>query len=139
MPEQVPFIGRKNEIAKIDDLIEKWGERQTICINGVGGIGKTRLLQEIRTRQTKKQSIQVAEIVDFDDPSLRNPENMHRKIGNMLDPNTFKPFLRDQVDYHTMQRAGVSPEGLERKKSEINQSFATCFNTLSKKKRILKS
>ncbi len=137
MPEQVPFIGRKNEIDRINELIKKWGENQVICIDGVGGIGKTRLLQEIREQQTKKQGIQVTDIIDFDDQNCLNPEKMSRKIATMLDQKVFESFLRAQVDYHKMRVAGVSSERLNQESLAVNQIFSECFNTVSNKKRVL--
>jgi ABC-type sugar transport system substrate-binding protein/tetratricopeptide (TPR) repeat protein len=48
MAKQVPFIGRENEIRDIQAwFAETNGSRDVICIQGDGGIGKTRLLQEL--------------------------------------------------------------------------------------------
>ena len=45
----LPMIGRQNILDKIRLKIdENWGEREIICLSGAGGIGKTRMLQEIR-------------------------------------------------------------------------------------------
>lgn len=160
MPEQVPFIGREDEIAEIQNLIENWGNRQVICIYGDGGIGKTRLVQEIHKwylqsehqiiseksegqtgqsqgLQIEKQSIQATGIIDFDDPSLRNPENMNRKIANMLDQEAFKDFFQAQMDYHKIRAAGVSSERLNQERLAVNQIFTDRFNTVSNKKRVL--
>lgn len=137
MPEQVPFIGRKNEIKKINNFIEKRGERLLICIHGEGGIGKTRLLQEIAAQQQRKQDIQVTQILDFDDQSLLNPETMNRKIANMLDSKTFESFFRAQVDYHKMRTAGVSSERLDQESLKVNQVFAESLNTVSSKKAVM--
>ena len=47
MPAIVKFIGRAKELKHIHDEIECWGEQKIFCIQGKGGIGKTRLLTEI--------------------------------------------------------------------------------------------
>ncbi len=47
MAATIPFIGRTHELATIDSAIQDWGSQQIICIAGEGGIGKTRLLQEV--------------------------------------------------------------------------------------------
>ena len=57
MREQVPFIGRQKEIERISELTEQWGTRQIICIHGEGGIGKTRLLQEIHNQYSQPEHV----------------------------------------------------------------------------------
>jgi ABC-type sugar transport system substrate-binding protein/tetratricopeptide (TPR) repeat protein len=49
MSEMIPFIGRVQELSTIDQAIKDWGSQRVICIAGKGGIGKTRLLQEVST------------------------------------------------------------------------------------------
>src|SRR3954447_18219450 len=50
--DDLPLVGRQDEIAAIDDAMEsaKAGEGRTIEIVGPPGIGKTRLLRELRIR-----------------------------------------------------------------------------------------
>lgn len=50
MTAQVPFIDRDKELALIEEAIGEWGTRRIICIQAEGGIGKTRLLQEVQKR-----------------------------------------------------------------------------------------
>jgi predicted ATPase len=57
MAEEIPFIGREDELARLDALIRQWGTLQVVCISGPGGIGKTRLLQEVRQRATSFESL----------------------------------------------------------------------------------
>ncbi|HNT75766.1 MAG TPA: tetratricopeptide repeat protein [Anaerolineae bacterium] len=57
MAQPVPFIGREEELACIDQAIGEWGTRQIICIQGEGGVGKTRLLQEVRERYLRAKPL----------------------------------------------------------------------------------
>ncbi len=50
MTRQVPFINRRDELAQAKVLIEDWGNEHIICTEAPGGVGKTRLMQEIRKR-----------------------------------------------------------------------------------------
>ncbi|GAK57314.1 TPR repeat protein [Candidatus Vecturithrix granuli] len=50
MPEPIAFIGREDELNKISDVIEHSDQSHIFCIDGPGGIGKTRLLQEIQQK-----------------------------------------------------------------------------------------
>lgn len=61
MFEQTPFLGRDKELTEIDQLIKQWGTRQILCIHGNGGIGKTRLLQEIRSTYAKPENQRLSE------------------------------------------------------------------------------
>ena len=50
MSKQVQFINRKSELAKAKALIQEWDTQRMWCLQAGGGIGKTRLLAEIRNR-----------------------------------------------------------------------------------------
>jgi ABC-type sugar transport system substrate-binding protein/tetratricopeptide (TPR) repeat protein len=74
MVQQVPFIDREDELASIEAAIEDWGARRVLCISGPGGIGKTRLMQEVRRRYsapapavatTEKKQATVAIVHEF--------------------------------------------------------------------------
>ncbi len=47
------FIGRKSELEKIRSLAESWGTTKVCFVEGDGGIGKTRLLQEVKKRASE--------------------------------------------------------------------------------------
>ena len=44
------FVGRKNELALIDEWVDKWGTTHLIAVDGDGGVGKTWLLLEVLRR-----------------------------------------------------------------------------------------
>jgi len=50
MSKQVQFINRNSELAKAKGLIQEWDTQRVWCLQAGGGIGKTRLLAEIRNR-----------------------------------------------------------------------------------------
>lgn len=50
MVKQVPFINREQELKQAQDLIEDWDTQRVLCFHASGGVGKTRLMQEIRNR-----------------------------------------------------------------------------------------
>ncbi len=56
MSNQVPFINREEELKLAKKLIEQWGTRRVICFEALGGIGKTRILQEIRQQLTTENN-----------------------------------------------------------------------------------
>ena len=116
MNRQIPFIGRDKELTQIDRLIRGSLTQCIICIDGDGGIGKTRLLQDVVDRYMAETSLIVANIIDFDNRALHDPENMERMIAKSLGETEFGPYLRGLVDYHKMEAAGVSDERLTRER-----------------------
>jgi AAA ATPase domain len=44
------FVGRRRELASFDDALEGRSSRRVLLVHGPGGIGKTTLLLELRTR-----------------------------------------------------------------------------------------
>jgi len=137
MPEQVPFIGRKSILKEIDNSIKNWGHQNFIFVHGEGGIGKTRLLQEIRNQYINDKDIITTEIIDFDDKSYHISENIGEKIARMLDKTIFEPYFIALMDYHKMEIAGVSAEALRNKFEEGNQIFISCFNKSSAINRVI--
>ncbi|MCP4107085.1 MAG: ATP-binding protein [Desulfobacteraceae bacterium] len=137
MSEQFPFIGRESELSRIKKYIEELGETRIIFIHGEGGIGKTRLLQEIYAEYRHQKDIRVTDIFDFDDQKFLSPENMSRKIADIIDQETFEPFLTAQIDYYKMQAAGVSHEKLKEESLNLNRKFTDCLNIVSKLKRFI--
>lgn len=141
MAKRVPFVDRKQELAQIERLISEWDTRRVLCIHGPGGIGKTRLLQEVRKRYAgsgnEKSSLLVANIIDFDDRAFHFAESVGRKIAHMLDKKTFEPYLRRLRDRRKMEEAGVSRERLRQEYDAIDHAFVNCFNEVSEKQRMV--
>ena len=141
MNTQIPFIDREEELARIDKMIVEWGKRYIICVNGHGGIGKTRLLQEVRRRYTTGDDAEslllVPDIIDFDDRVNHISQNLGRKLAQMLDEKAFELYQRRLLDYRKMEMAGISSERLTQELEMIDQIFVGCFNEVAKKRRIV--
>jgi tetratricopeptide (TPR) repeat protein/Cdc6-like AAA superfamily ATPase len=141
MAKRVPFIDREYELARIDDLVGEWGTRYVVCIHGPGGIGKTRLLQEVRRRYSKdsarRSSLSVTDIIDFDDRAFHHPINVGRRIAEMLGEENFEPYLRRLIDQRKMEKAGVSRERLVQESLAIYEEFVDCFNKVSANQRVV--
>jgi len=134
MAERVPFINRKTELAQIKKLIRERNTRRVLCIQATGGIGKTRLLQEVREQYTKDALI--IGIIDFDDLALRIPANIDFKIAKQIGQNVFDAYLQSLQAYNQIRRQGVSPGRLAQKKLEVHQAFLDGFNEFSTQRRV---
>jgi len=135
MAKQVPFINREKDLARIGTLIKERGTRRVLCIQAPGGIGKTRLLQEVRERYAKDAPI--IGIIDFDDLALRIPGNIEFMIAKQIGPNVFEAYLQDLQAYHQMRREGISPGRLAQKRLEARQAFIDDFNEFSAQRRVV--
>lgn len=127
--EKVAFIDRASEMRQIEGLIADWGVRHVLCIHGEGGIGKTRLLQEVRERWRRETArLVVTEVLTFDDRTLRIPENLRERLAGMLGKENFEPYRRRLMDYQKMMmKADLSMERLEQESQEVVKAFHDCL------------
>jgi tetratricopeptide (TPR) repeat protein len=137
MTKQMTFIGRQQELAQIDNLINEWDSRRVAFINGGGGIGKTRLLQEIYARYRINSKLCVAEIIDLDDPNLHTSESVGQKIADLVGLRHFAPYQELLRDWHKMERAGVSLAGLDFQSKKVRQAFIDNFNQATAGQRVV--
>lgn len=139
MPEQVPFIGREDELHWIDRLINEWGTCRILCIHAEGGIGKTRLLQEVRNRYIGKEQSRriISDIIDFDDQNLHLLRNLGYKLATELNEYIFQPYLQGLIKHRKMELQGMSYTRLREAFLENFKVFYNCFNSITREKRIV--
>ncbi len=143
MQKEISFINREEQLNAIDTLIQAWGTQHMLCIHASGGIGKTRLLQEVRRRYTRAESkhipLIVAEVIDFDDHAFYIPLNVASKMAQMLGQgqDVFEPFYRALRDWRLSEEYGASIERLRREGQFIYEAFIHCFNTVSSQQRVV--
>ena len=140
MTKQVPFIGRHQELEAIDELIRADNTQSVIFVSGDGGIGKTRLLQEIGNLYSKKredQTLMLPGIIDFDDMAVQGVGSLSRRIVKMLGDTHFEPYLRSVEDWRKMESVGVSTEKLMQESENIHAALVECFNALSSQQRVV--
>ncbi len=136
-----PMIGRDKELSLSEKLVKEWGTRRIFCINGTGGIGKTRLLQEMHSKlnadDKKYLSLLMADIIDFDNPIFHITHNFGLEIARLLDQKEFEPYQKELLSLREMEMAVYSQERLARKRQAAIQEFTDCFNHISSQQRII--
>ena len=141
MAEQIPFIGREALLNHVFGYIEDWGVHHTVCIEAPGGIGKTRVIEEIAkwccSQIDEGSSLIISDVIDFDDPGLRSSKNMGHHIARSLGEENFEAYFQAQREYQKMQLANISPDELARERLNINKTFADCINMISEKTRVI--
>ncbi|MFL7791549.1 MAG: tetratricopeptide repeat protein [Anaerolineae bacterium] len=138
--EKVAFIGRENELKRIDTLVDAAGQRRVLFVQGEGGVGKTRLLQEIRDRCLARQDmgLAVTEVLAFDDRNLHLPENLRYRIAEELGQDTFAPYCRHLIDLQRSVGPSLRREQLEQKRQEALHAFNACLQeTLDQRRGII--
>lgn len=139
MPDQIAFIDREDELEKIKALIHDWGTSRVLCLHGEGGVGKTRLLEEVQTRYrgSTDTPLLVSDIIDFDDRTLHVIENVERRIMQNLGAEAFEIYSRKLLDWHKIKQARVSTEELDEQRKQVRQTLVNNFNRMSAKHRII--
>ncbi len=133
--EVMEFIGREEEVAYIDDLIKNTHTLTVLFLRGEGGLGKTRLLQELHKAYVSKSESLTTPIIDFDDRSLRTFERSEIRIAGEL--GIAAQVAKGIQELHRFQSAGASKVILEAQQQVITNVLKSRFNYLSKNKRIL--
>ncbi|MGH9850197.1 MAG: tetratricopeptide repeat protein, partial [Blastocatellia bacterium] len=139
MTREVPFIGRKDELKQIEQLIREEGASRVVCVSGPGGIGKTRLLEEIRKQfaSDANSSLLIPGVIDFDDIALQIPENVERRIARGLDEKSFENYFLKMLDLRRMETAGVSVETLEDFEEQVLRILVEDFNKITTSRRVV--
>ena len=136
--ERVAFIGREDEIRQIDQLITDWDKRRVLSVQGDGGVGKSRMLQEIRDRCLERQDAErlaVTEVLTFDDRALHLPENLRYRLAQTLGEENFGPYCRQLLDFRKVTSADYSMEQLEQKQQRLLKAFHECLSATLRERR----
>jgi tetratricopeptide (TPR) repeat protein len=134
-----PYIGREKVLEQIDFAIRKSNKTKVFCIDGDGGIGKTRLLAEIYRRYgaTTPSVLRTLDIIDFDDSSFHIPGNVESHIAQMIGVHQFENYWQKARDFHAIERAGISPRELSNQRAQVRATFVTDFNNFSVTTRVI--
>jgi hypothetical protein len=139
MSSQIPFIGREDEIERIQLRLQSKASN-LIYIIGDGGVGKTRLAQEVKSRLENQSGYFAMQIFDFDNHSLTVFENFELRLAEDLIHNGFNltAYSNALRDLRKMESANVSPDGLAYQREQAQNVLINVFNEeISVHKRIV--
>lgn len=125
------FIGRVNQLAKIDEQVRRWNETVVVNIAGAGGIGKTTTLRKLKTEYTHQSNKLVTDIVDFSHTVYRVPSWVLERI-TAIRPEAFPA-------YHEKIRDIENLEPLVRlyREREAQEAFIQDYNLIARDCRII--
>lgn len=125
----VPIVGRQSELELIDHLIDEKTSQPILCIEGVGGIGKTRLLQEVGRLYNNVPTLKIVGILDFDDLALATGPSISSKIIEILGHHeVFSEYIEEFNEFRLIQQAGWSVSAVARKENKLQNTFHRCLN-----------
>ncbi len=135
---RIPIIGREFELDLIDKLVADKNTQRVMCIEGPGGIGKTRLLQELQHLYRNSPGIKVIGILDFDELSLVAVHNINRRIIEDLNAQSaFDQYIEELQELRLVQQAGWSTSSIERKERKLQNTFVACLSRLASQDRLV--
>jgi len=138
----VRLVGRTKERAAIRSAIEAEGSLRVLHLIGEGGIGKTRLLEEIPNiiaSSGKSDACLWGGIVDLYDTTTHSHIGIERAILGALDPagEEFVNYRAAREEYSRLRRSGVDAERLNRLRIRSSALFVEEFNRLSSQRRVV--
>lgn len=141
-PRTKDIIGRQNEIQAIRALLARTGfPAGKVCvlhITGPGGIGKTRLLEEIKNLPEAERFI-CGEIVDLYHSENHSPQGIEQAIIRAVDPagEHFAGYRTQLAQLEERRRQGVPAAELEQERRNLTATFIADFNRLSARRPII--
>lgn len=137
------IVGRTKELAAIKDAIQAEGELRILYIISEGGIGKTRLLEEvpriIDESQNKRGSYQHAGPFDFYLSSIQSIGDLEIALAKALNPqgHVFQSYLDARDQFMKFRAAGGDPQQVERRRQRVDECFVEGFNEFSSQSRVV--
>jgi tetratricopeptide (TPR) repeat protein len=138
-----PFVGREEELQRIETGIAQWASSHVIIIEGPGGIGKSRLLEEVyRQRQHYANllngRLRATQVINLDDINLQLPMNLSRRLAREVAAAYFQPYFDKTDESLFLESQGkLSPEALERHLHENDDAFLQCYEAVADKERVV--
>jgi len=136
------LVGREREKAIIREAIEAEGELRILYIVGDGGIGKTRLLEEvpnILAQCKNRDSCRYGGIFDLYVTELQSNSGLEAATMAALDPveEGFKDYRARRKEYKKLRQAGGDPKRIEALRKQLEELFVQGFNEISTKARVI--
>ena len=137
------IVGRQKERNEIEQAIQAEGELRILYIVGDGGIGKTRLLEEVPTivamLQRQGAQLRYAGLWDLYQPSVQSSDGLESVIAEALDPDghAFDIYRATRQTLDRARAAGSDPREIEKLRHSVERAFVLGFNEISARTRVV--
>jgi tetratricopeptide (TPR) repeat protein len=135
-------VGRSSEVEAIQAaLADPTGRTHILYFIGPGGIGKTRLLEEVEylVADWEPEPFLYAGIIDLYHSEFHSVGGIRAAIADGLDLENrhFQAYRERYQRFEAQRAAGVAPEVLGHERKELTRFFLTDYNRMARERRIL--
>lgn len=136
MTQRFPrFIGREEELDIVKGMLDEQGTLRILSVHGDGGIGKTRLLEEIRERFRADERLLILDIIDLSETSCQTSEGVGRRLAKLLGEEQFGEYLDALRERTEKVRQGLVT--WDELSIPVNKALISCYNRLAAQRRIV--
>lgn len=141
-PRLPRLIGREAIISKIRQAVgDTSGISYAYYLEGSGGIGKTRLLEEVAAivRETPDRALLLSDIVDLYHADYHSLGHLRQAIINSLDPDDiyFQDYKQQRDKYESQRDAGIGGGQLETMRQALDEAFLDGYRQLAQDRRVV--
>lgn len=131
---------RQDLLARVKNTIANETDSTVYFFVGIGGIGKTRLLQEIgRLINFSNQPTRWSGVIDLYQSEMHSNPDIEIKLAQNLDPKDeyFGAYHKMRREFESQLMTGFGGSGLEKNRQELTKKFTACLQEMSKDFRIV--
>lgn len=141
-PRLPRLIGREAIISKIRQAVgDTSGISYAYYLEGSGGIGKTRLLEEVAAivGETPDRALLLSDIVDLYHADYHSLGHLRQAIIDSLDPDDiyFQDYKQQRDKYEKQRDAGIGGSQLETMRQALDEAFLGGYRRLAQDKRVV--
>ena len=121
------MVGRKEELERLHRCLYERGARHFLYYVAPGGLGKTRLLQELQNLVQKAgRKFYTTGIIDFYHTDTHSTSDIERAIVDGLDPQGkhFPHYRSERHQFELLRERGADPDVLEERRAALSNTFA---------------
>lgn len=118
------FKGRQEELGLFEDMIYGRGSEWILHLPGPGGIGKTRLLEQMRDRcQSVPEAVVTKRMVDFFLPANQTAFGLMQGIATQLGTEQFRQFDEARKTYESILQHEPDPGERMDASKNVSEAF----------------
>ncbi len=131
---KIEMVGRKTEIHRLTSLLRSRKARHFVYYSAHGGLGKTRLLEELLARvRDAGPGYHASGIIDLYHTDTHSNSDVERALVEGLDPETrwFQEYRGERQRYLKLREMGADSRHLEGLRAHLSELFVTEFNKMA--------
>lgn len=131
---RAPLVGREAELARLNRYLHARGERHFVYYWADGGLGKTRLLEELERKvQEAGPRFYFSGIIDLYHTDTHSNSDVEQAIVQGFDPegHWFPRYRSERSQYTRIRERGADPDELERRRQLLSGFFVEECNRMA--------